>query len=187
MKQRIVHHLVLKLFMPVTLDQISGSLKSCRKWVILLKQDPLEEGGLVSLSRLAKSQRRRQRMKQAGVETHSIVSLRCMVTPSHDNNPIKRRDSPSGLNHSAGAKQPNKLIELIEKGNLSLKDFETNTASDSGWLYCRDACYPFICLYPNCVHVPNACIHWSKDIETFLMTLHKAILWASWLRWWYNG
>ena len=43
----------------------------------------------------------------------------------------------------------NKLIELIEKGKPFSKQI---FASDSGWLYCRDACYPFlIYLHPNCV------------------------------------
>ena len=48
----------------------------------------------------------------------------------------------------------NKLIELIEKGKPFFEKISRNKylRANSGWLYCRDACYPFlIYLHPNCV------------------------------------
>ncbi len=57
----------------------------------------------------------------------------------------------------------NNQIELIEKGNLSLKRFRNKyLRAIFGWLYCRDACYPSS-IFILIAYVPNAWGFLSED------------------------
>ena len=67
----------------------------------------------------------------------------------------------------------NKLIELIEKGNHSLKKISRNKylrAIRDGFIAGMPVIL-FSSIFILIAYVPNAWgFHWSKDIETFLMT-----------------